>query len=521
MRIPYTPKWLDVLLVAAVLCASSAVRAQSQRWGSLGTGDGQFGSPEGIAVDSAGNVYVADSDNQRIQKFASDGQFLSKWGSSGTGDGQFASPRSLTIGPGENIYVVDCDNFRIQVFTGDGAFITKWGSHGTGDGQFGGGGQFVYPGGIAVGLHGEVYVADTANHRIEKFTSNGTFIGKWGVQGYGDGEFRGPFGVAVAPDGSVCVADHANSRIQKFTPDGTFVSKFGSFPENVDFFPRGLAIDRCGLIHVRVENASGADMEDFSPDGTFLRRWVLYSGDGYMADYINGVAVSLTGNVYVTMYQSGGYPDGAPPPPACDAEMFPYDCQVPVDVQDLQAVASNGRVLLGWRLSTGSREGLLGVRVRRAVAEPGPYEALGTSPLEPAATMSFEDTDVAVGHEYWYQLALLSRDGNQALMAPIHVRVSAARSGRIALQPIDTTGDGPVQIQYTVALSHTPVRLGIFDVLGREVRLLDQGFREPGNYVRSWDRRDTSGLETLRGVYVVQLKAGAVTATRKLILLHR
>ena len=87
------------------------------KWGSSGSGDGQFGSPAGVATDSAGNVYVADFGNSRIQKFDSSGTFILKWGSSGSGDGQFSFPRGVAT-DACSLYVADTNNNRIQKFRG-------------------------------------------------------------------------------------------------------------------------------------------------------------------------------------------------------------------------------------------------------------------------------------------------------------------------------------------------------------------------------------------------------------------
>ena len=95
-----------------------------------------FNHPSGIAVDSSGNVYLADTDNHRIQKFSSNGQFVTRWGSQGSGDGQFGSPQGIALDSSGNVYIADEWNHRIQKFSSNGQFIAKWGSNGSGDGQF-------------------------------------------------------------------------------------------------------------------------------------------------------------------------------------------------------------------------------------------------------------------------------------------------------------------------------------------------------------------------------------------------
>ena len=85
--------------------------------GLQGSGEGQFDLPKGVAVDSTGNVYMANTDNSLIQKFDSNLNFITQWGSSGTGDGQFRSPNGLAVDLTGNVYVADSDNNRIQKFS--------------------------------------------------------------------------------------------------------------------------------------------------------------------------------------------------------------------------------------------------------------------------------------------------------------------------------------------------------------------------------------------------------------------
>ena len=106
--------------------------------------------------------------------------------------------------------VADTRNHRIQKFDSSGTFLTKWGSLGSAEGQF------INPEGVALDSSGNVYVAGANNHRIQKFNSGGTFLAKWGTFGSGDGEFHFPLGVAVDSSENVYVTDAGNNRIQKF-----------------------------------------------------------------------------------------------------------------------------------------------------------------------------------------------------------------------------------------------------------------------------------------------------------------
>ncbi|HEX6647886.1 MAG TPA: PxKF domain-containing protein [Pyrinomonadaceae bacterium] len=184
-------------------------------WGTSGSANGQFlNGAGGVAVDSAGNVYVTDLGNHRIEKFTASGSFISSWGSSGTGNGQFSAPEGIAIDASDNIYIADTGNHRIQKFNTSGTFVTKWGTNGTGDGQF------DTPWGVSVDGVGDVYVADTNNNRIQKFSPTGTFLSSCGTSGSGNGEFSGPQDVGADSTGNYYVADTGNDRVQKFGAGG-------------------------------------------------------------------------------------------------------------------------------------------------------------------------------------------------------------------------------------------------------------------------------------------------------------
>jgi DNA-binding beta-propeller fold protein YncE len=124
---------LVAAVVAVVLLATGVGLAQPTssgpsfvtEWGSYGRGDGQFRQPSGVASDASGNIYVADRNNHRIQKFDSEGNFVTMWGSYGRGDGQFYYPEGLATDSSRNVYVVDTYNNRIQKFDSEGNLKTK------------------------------------------------------------------------------------------------------------------------------------------------------------------------------------------------------------------------------------------------------------------------------------------------------------------------------------------------------------------------------------------------------------
>ncbi len=238
-----------------------------------GTGSAaKFNSPRGIAVDVSGNVYVADGLNHSIRKITAAGQVttLAGDGTSGFVDGngdnaKFYFPKAIAVDATGNLYVADDINHRIRKVTPGGTVTTFAGStSGYADG-IGVAASFKSPRGICIDAAGNVYVADTGNHKIRKISSNGTVTTLAGsTLGFGDGDgsnarFSSPAGVEVDVSGNVYVADDENERIRKITPSGTVTSIAGDF---VSGFTNGIgtaakfnsptdvAIDAAGNIYV-------------------------------------------------------------------------------------------------------------------------------------------------------------------------------------------------------------------------------------------------------------------------------
>ena len=265
-----------------------------------------------------GMIAVAERGNHRIQVFDSNGTFAFKFGSNGTGDGEFNQPISVAISPsGGRIAVADIHNHRIQVFHADGTFAFKFGSEGAGDGDM------RWPASVLYSPDGtRIAVADYGNNRIQVFYSNGTFDFAFGSTGAAYGQFNTPWSAAYSPDGTrIAVADALNHRIQIFhAGNGTFDSAFGgrhggdapgdfSVPRAVAYSPDGehlAVVDRAnsriqvfyttnntvshvfgeqGFGHAQFDNPASAA---YSPDGSRIavadmnnhRIQIFHAGNG-------------------------------------------------------------------------------------------------------------------------------------------------------------------------------------------------------------------------------------------------
>jgi len=324
----------------------------------LGSGNTQFWTPHDVAVDSAGNVYVADFENARVQQFDSNRAYVRTYGTTGVpyltdgyhynqpggvaivtdgsmhvvevrghrllklnsagvpqwtvgeagvGSGSvgldnahFAGPNDVDLDRSGRVYVADAWNNRVQIFNSNGAYFATLGTgYGTGNYQF----NEAY--GIAVDTAGNIYVADRSNHRVQIYNDSRTYVatlGQTGVSGTDNAHFNGPCDVAVDSVGNIYVADQNNHRVQIFDSSRAYVRTIGvTGVAGSDFghfsYPTAVAVDTNG--HTYVADQWGGRVQVFDNSGAYLTTVGGSGGNrtGQMHQ-VEGLAIDSAGNLY-------------------------------------------------------------------------------------------------------------------------------------------------------------------------------------------------------------------------------
>jgi len=266
-------------------------------------------APRALAFAPDGSFYVADSRNNRILHFDPSGALINQWGKASGNDpshpnpsappSTFNEPWGVAVGPDGSVYVTDTWNNRIEKFTASGQFIRTWSSATSQtDGFYG-------PRGLVVDAKGHLFVADTGNKRIVTFDADGNYLAQFGSAGLDPGQFDEPVGVALDANGNLYVTDTWNQRIQTFTPspDGLTFTPLkqwdvaGWYGQSLDNKPF-IAVDNKG--HVFITDPEGFRVIEYTTDGQLIQTWGDYGSTPSTFGLAAGIAIDSQGNIWIS-----------------------------------------------------------------------------------------------------------------------------------------------------------------------------------------------------------------------------
>ncbi len=254
-------------------------------------GHRQFNWPEDIAIDGKGNIWVADTYNERVQEFSASGEYLSQFGSWGTGEGQMEYPKSIAIDSKGDVWIVDSGANRVEEFSETGTYIRAFGGEGTD--------QLKSPEGLALNGKGDVWVVDSGDNRLEEFTEAGVYVKQVGSEGTGNEQFKSPRRIAIDSKGNLWVTDSKNCRVMEFGETGKYEAQFGKCGSGHGEFnePQGLKVDSAGNIWVTDENNDR--VQEFNEKHEFVQTFGTEgTGNGDLVEP-EGLALDSKGDVWV------------------------------------------------------------------------------------------------------------------------------------------------------------------------------------------------------------------------------
>ncbi|GAB0088489.1 hypothetical protein DMENIID0001_029270 [Sergentomyia squamirostris] len=254
-----------------------------------------LGSPTSPTVAAVGITGAAGMSprTQYLQKRRQ----LFQLGGRGSEPGSFTWPRGIAVSPDNNIVVADSSNHRVQIFDSNGIFMKEFGEYGNAEGEF------DCLAGVAVNRIGQYIIADRYNHRIQVFDPAGRFLRTFGSQGTADGKFNYPWGVTTDALGFIYVCDKENHRVQVFQSDGTFVGKFGTCgsKEGQLEHPHYIAVSNTN--RVIVSDSNNHRIQIFDVNGRVLSTFGSEGCEDGQFKFPRGVAVDDQG--YICVADSG------------------------------------------------------------------------------------------------------------------------------------------------------------------------------------------------------------------------
>ena len=274
----------------------SFVPSAAGSFGSAGSGEGQLYGPAGMAKDLQGNLWVADLENSRLEQFSPGGEYLRSVGSKGSGDGQLNRPTDIAIDSKGNIWVADGDNCRVEEFSESGKYLAKFSDSETAPPSC------RRAEGIAVDNKGHIWVTDSYFSRLEEYNEAGERIKVFGTKGTAEGQLKYPTGIAIGVGGNLWVSDRENNRVLEFTPEGSLVMQFGSEGSTAGKFkqPGGLDIDERG--NVWVVDEYNSRVEEFNHNGKYVAQFGSRGSEPgqFIFSWPSGILADPKGYLWVT-----------------------------------------------------------------------------------------------------------------------------------------------------------------------------------------------------------------------------
>jgi DNA-binding beta-propeller fold protein YncE len=409
-----------------------------------------------LAVLLSAALLLSISDASRVSASACP-EHVNMWGESGPGPGQLLHPYGLGVGSSGVIYVVDGLNDRIQRFSSDGIYLGEWGTTGSLPGQF------EDPLGLEVqpALEDTVYVVDWLSRRVQKFTGSGNFLLEWGSYGIDPGQFIAPVDAAVDGVGHVFVTDGQLARVQKFTTSGAFLAEWGEYGFGDGQFeaPSGIAVDADGYVYV----ADHSDrVQVFDSFGIFVRSW---GSSGALPGQFDGpLGITVDPDSQVVYVADTGN-------------------------DRIQKFTLTGTFLCAFG-STGSGSGELA----------GPKDV---------CIGGMDGRSVLVSEDSNHRVQVFSYDTVSSVESvPTPVRLDSYPNPFSRQTTIEYDGVGEI------------AEVVVYDVRGRHVRTMVEGRRVAGAGSVAWDGTGARGEKVPAGVYFVRMVSGAHEVTRRIVLLR-